>query len=311
MIPFTRRIDPELTRFLLSTCRGVAVVAAVFSVAMATLLIANYAQLATLKPTDNPALTALREQYRSAPENDELAARIRALDLAGRRAYFTRQWQTRTAGYLLIPGVVLLIACLRAVTALTKSLPQPRPQGAETALWFPPTARVGLTVVGCLFLAGAVVSAVLGDSLIKREFSGVAGKASRDAAATPGRTAAAAGTSGAAPSSPEYRDNWPQFRGPDGLGIASPQDPPVDWDGKTGKNVAWKADVPLPGRSSPVVWGDRVFLSGATSSVREVFCWDAATGKLLWRTPIPRPKGPPRRRPMWARPRASLPPQWR
>jgi outer membrane protein assembly factor BamB len=49
--------------------------------------------------------------------------------------------------------------------------------------------------------------------------------------------------------------------------------------------------MPLPGRNSPVVWGGRVFLTGADKSAREVFCWDTATGKLLWRTPVPVPAG--------------------
>jgi outer membrane protein assembly factor BamB len=89
----------------------------------------------------------------------------------------------------------------------------------------------------------------------------------------------------------ELRANWPQFRGPGGNGIAAQQDPPIDWDGASGKNIAWKVQVPLPGKNSPVVWGDRVFLSGADASHREVFCWDTATGKLRWRTPIPTEAG--------------------
>jgi outer membrane protein assembly factor BamB len=45
--------------------------------------------------------------------------------------------------------------------------------------------------------------------------------------------------------------------------------------------------VPLPGRGSPAVWDDKVFLSGADKSRREVFCWSAATGALLWRQAVP------------------------
>jgi outer membrane protein assembly factor BamB len=65
----------------------------------------------------------------------------------------------------------------------------------------------------------------------------------------------------------------------------------VDWDGKTGRNVAWKAEVPLPGKNSPVLWGNRVFLSGADGSIGEVFCWDATTGRLLWRSRVPPSEG--------------------
>jgi outer membrane protein assembly factor BamB len=43
----------------------------------------------------------------------------------------------------------------------------------------------------------------------------------------------------------------------------------------------------LPGNNSPVVWGKRVFLSGADKTRREAFCFDADTGKLLWRQPAP------------------------
>jgi hypothetical protein len=90
----------------------------------------------------------------------------------------------------------------------------------------------------------------------------------------------------------ELMANWPQFRGPGGNGVAGSQDPPTDWDGASGINILWKAEVPRPGQNSPVVWGDRVFLSGGDESAREIFCWNAETGKLRWRTAVPRKAGP-------------------
>jgi outer membrane protein assembly factor BamB len=84
----------------------------------------------------------------------------------------------------------------------------------------------------------------------------------------------------------EYRRNWPQLRGPGGNGIAAPQNPPVEWDGPTGRNVLWKASVPLPGRGSPVVWNDRVFLSGGDAARRAIYCWNADTGELLWQVAV-------------------------
>jgi outer membrane protein assembly factor BamB len=56
---------------------------------------------------------------------------------------------------------------------------------------------------------------------------------------------------------------WPQFRGPDSLGVARTARVPERWS--TTDNVAWVADVPGRGWSSPVVWGDRVFLTTAIS----------------------------------------------
>jgi outer membrane protein assembly factor BamB len=67
----------------------------------------------------------------------------------------------------------------------------------------------------------------------------------------------------------EERDRyWPQWRGPRGTGLAPRANPPVTWSERTG--VRWK--VPLPGRghSTPVIWGDRVFLTTSVSSGRPV-----------------------------------------
>src|SRR6266550_394123 len=55
--------------------------------------------------------------------------------------------------------------------------------------------------------------------------------------------------------------NWPQFRGPNGAGIADESGAPAEWG--TSRNVAWKAKIPGYGWSSPVVWGDKVFLTTA------------------------------------------------
>jgi outer membrane protein assembly factor BamB len=56
-------------------------------------------------------------------------------------------------------------------------------------------------------------------------------------------------------------DNWPMWRGPLGTGAAPYADPPVEWSEET--NVRWKTALPGLGHSSPVVWGDRIFLTTA------------------------------------------------
>ncbi len=72
--------------------------------------------------------------------------------------------------------------------------------------------------------------------------------------------AAPESTPGDAPQIP-----WPQFRGPDGRGVADGQHPPVGWDVETGKNVVWKTPIPGLGHSCPVIWGNRIFLTTAIS----------------------------------------------
>jgi outer membrane protein assembly factor BamB len=115
---------------------------------------------------------------------------------------------------------------------------------------------------------------------------------SRPAAA--GQSAAAAGASAGAaaapralPSEEEFAKSWPRFRGPEGLGVSAYANVPQTWDAKSGKGIVWKMPVPLPGNNSPVVWGKRVFLSGADQRRREVYCFDAEKGKLLWQQAMP------------------------
>ena len=60
--------------------------------------------------------------------------------------------------------------------------------------------------------------------------------------------------------------NWPSFRGPNASGVAEGQPTPVKWDIGSGENLLWKTPVPGMAVSSPVVWGDRVFISTAVSS---------------------------------------------
>ena len=99
------------------------------------------------------------------------------------------------------------------------------------------------------------------------------------------------------------KDNWPQFRGPDALGVVEDPSLPDTWS--TTENVAWKTDIPGSGWSSPVVWGDRIFLTTVVSTAKTeppkkglyfggerkapedvhrwmVYCVDWKTGKLLW-----------------------------
>jgi outer membrane protein assembly factor BamB len=77
-------------------------------------------------------------------------------------------------------------------------------------------------------------------------------------------------------------ENWPGFRGPGGQGISQERILPLVWS--PSENLAWQAKVPGTGWSSPIVWGDRVFVTSASvdgTSCR-LLCFNAAEGKLLW-----------------------------
>ncbi|HZU37147.1 MAG TPA: ankyrin repeat domain-containing protein, partial [Gemmataceae bacterium] len=99
--------------------------------------------------------------------------------------------------------------------------------------------------------------------------------------------------------------NWPSFRGAHASGVADGQAPPTVWDPKMGRGIRWKTPIPGLAHSSPIVWGDKVFVTTAVSSDKktefrpglygagtsardvsrhrwQVYCLDKHTGKILW-----------------------------
>jgi outer membrane protein assembly factor BamB len=60
--------------------------------------------------------------------------------------------------------------------------------------------------------------------------------------------------------------SWPSFRGPSASGLAENQGLPDTWNVKTGENVRWRTPIPGLAHSSPIVWGDRIFVTSAISS---------------------------------------------
>jgi outer membrane protein assembly factor BamB len=95
------------------------------------------------------------------------------------------------------------------------------------------------------------------------------------------RISAASVKSGGAAAT-EFMANWPSFRGPNALGHAPYANPPLDWNAADGTGILWKIALPKHGMSSPIVWNDRIFLTGADEDSRQLYCVDADSGRLLW-----------------------------
>jgi len=81
-------------------------------------------------------------------------------------------------------------------------------------------------------------------------------------------------------------ENWPQFRGPTGQGVSAETGVPVKWS--ESENIAWKTPIAYAGLSSPVVFGDRVFVTGTTADGVgcHIVCLDRLTGKIMWDTEV-------------------------
>lgn len=81
--------------------------------------------------------------------------------------------------------------------------------------------------------------------------------------------------------------NWPQFRGPTAQGIVVDPRFPEEWSAT--KNVRWKNPLPGKGNSSPIVWGDRLFVTSAADDGKErwLLCYAIADGRKLWQHTAP------------------------
>ena len=79
----------------------------------------------------------------------------------------------------------------------------------------------------------------------------------------------------------QAENNWPAWRG-DGSGISSETKLPVAWN--AAENIAWKAPLPGEGKSSPIVWGEKIFLTAATDAGKKrlVICLSVRDGHVLW-----------------------------
>jgi len=81
-----------------------------------------------------------------------------------------------------------------------------------------------------------------------------------------------------------FAAHWPAWRGPAGDGSSPEKNVPLQWSAT--ENVRWKIELPEPGDSSPVIWGDKIFLTQAFEKEggRTVTCYDRRDGKLLWKS---------------------------
>lgn len=271
---------------------GIGMAAAIFTAAVCVLMMAAFVQLRARDPLDDPELVRLREEYSADMENEDLQKRIRWLDYRLRTVYFRDQGQIVAGGYLAIAGAVIMLTAFGVGAALQKKLPMPSDKVTEETFWGAISSSRGwvtATLVALVVVAGYLALGT--DTNLPSEVSLIASlpkKAPAEPAPNKVKPPAPAPTDDKpapepkGPGAEELLKNCAVFRGPAGTGYSTAKKVPIEWSEKDDKNIVWKVAVPLGGLSSPVTWGDKVFLSGATREKREVYCFKAKDGSLVW-----------------------------
>lgn len=258
----------NLTDNNISILKVISQISGGFTLIVALTMILSLVQLKIINPLDNPVLLSVKEQYDKDPSNAANAELVRAMDLMARKAYFSSRWQVETGSYLLLAGAIIFILCQRLISDNQK--PVPVLPGAKQDLLDKQEKNRRYLIAAASVIA---VTAIVSSFILRGDLPDPTGASS-------GSEQADRITNVTAPE-PDKTD-YPGFRGQDSRGIAGGSGYPTEWDGESGKNIEWKIEVPKPGQSSPVIWGDKLFVTGAEGSDLEVYCIDKKTGKILW-----------------------------
>ena len=271
-------------------------IAAAFSAFVCMLLLVDFARRTAKLPLDSPRYLQLRGEL-DTPRKEAAQEELRQLDAQLRQQYFRQRSYTRRGGILLVAGVAVMLLLGHWAATVRRRLPTPHrtPITSGTVAGGHTVALAAVGGLGAMLLLLTVLTPQLSPSplLTWTDTLHAGSEAISDPATEPAPTtgaAAPAPTDSAAPEEPatdaQIAANWPSFRGPGGAGRSAYTDLPTAWDGAAGTGIRWKTAVPLPGVSSPVVWEKRVFLTGATAERREVYGFDADTGRLLWQQEV-------------------------
>lgn len=273
-------------------CVRIAVIAAVFSLGLGGLLVVNTYHLrrgpenGKVRLVEARELLPLKTALREDPQNESLKQQIRQLDRQLRLEYFRREQLAARGRWLLLAGTAVFLAAMQLARHLRRPLlapPRLSPRPADPVRTASLVARAATATT--LALAGLTMAF----------FWGTTRQWQTNLTQTPATSPTVAGDTSSNdpawfPGTAEVAANWPYFRGPAGAGITTLPNMPESWDGPSGKHVLWKSAVDLPGANSPIIWGQRVFLTGATAKHRELYCFDALTGAQLWKAPVGTPQ---------------------
>lgn len=251
-----------LVYMLRRTTLRIAVICGLACGFIVILLIVQFLRWSYLDRSYQQEILLRKSNLQSAPDPNQSVKAIRELDLAYRQVTFGWYRFSHLAarsfvGSALVCLVLTVFAQILAGPHPTRARPD-QPDQMLQARFIQWSA-----IVAILVLAGlAGISSVLPGIGIANQ------------------------TEGLRPAGPS-QVNWYRFRGPSGSGISPYNQIPVEFDGPSGKGIMWKTPIRLAGNNSPIVWNDKVFVSGADGNDFEVYGLDCTNGRILWTCRVP------------------------
>ncbi|MFP4139899.1 MAG: PQQ-binding-like beta-propeller repeat protein [Phycisphaerae bacterium] len=294
---------------------SVALIAALLSIAVGVVLVFTYASGETITEEQ---LGSLRAVLAEQPDNEAVKQQFRELDAKVRQQYHARIDRYETGAFWLVIGIGVMLLSGAIGAELGRELPAPE-QAPEPEPLVQRISRASVAFgVGLLCVVGVYLAYQGRTAIDEEQFASAIHEIEQKEPADKSQSLASkTGNTEKTPdnvkptqpdtgdddtsqpdanetpqpkdpaeakyaSYEEYAKQWATFRGFEGRAVCNFKDIPQEWNEETGKNIAWKSPIPMKGLSSPIVWGDKVFVTGASREKREVYCFDAKTGQKLW-----------------------------
>ena len=260
------RMNARNQAILMQGSLAVAIASGVFVLLMGGLLLFSQTQGKVAGLTQSTQLVRLQEELRQRPRDEALKQHIRQLDLDLRQKSFTDLRLSHNGALAMIAASALFLASAHLARSQQRKLPSPMAWGPRRPAEEKRTSLMAQYAVATVF--GVASAAAVGISSHTLQL--------------PPPPLPTPAVEAHFPALAELRENWPAFRGCDGSGYREQSALPAAWNVASGQGVRWKSEVPLPGMSSPIRWGNALFLTGANAQTNAVFKFDAATGALVW-----------------------------
>lgn len=288
--------------------RNIAIISAIFIVTFTIMLVTNYFQVKSGDPLRTELLENLKMLNDENANNPELQEQIRELDLMARKAYFIRQDRLMTGTVILLIMLVIFIISIRIYYAKEKNIPDKQLDPIDD--WAMKTlVRKYVVFIACGLGVIALVFVVLTSPYLK-SLTPENKTEEHDVAVLPDETKNSeteeltildesidttllaqnrdSDTVSVEISKPDTviieipKVTHNGFRGNNSNGISLAKKVPAIWNLSSGNNIAWKNKIPRKGYNSPVINGNKVFITGADEQARELYCYELNSGKLLW-----------------------------